>query len=195
MGSSGRRARFGAVLAGVSYACLMAVVIPGAALAADAGDVPEPSDYRMQDYRKPVPKTLAGARGVVSADQAKSLQEAGAIFLDVYPRAPKPPNLPASTVWREPPHNSVLGAIWLPNVGYGVLSPQTKSYFDGNLSRLTGGDLTKPLVFFCLRDCWMSWNAAKRAIAGGYSAVYWFSEGTDSWEEHGYPLAVVEPTP
>ena len=46
-----------------------------------------------------------------------------AIFIDVYPQAPKPPNLPAGTFWRDPAHRSIEGAHWLPNVGYGALSP------------------------------------------------------------------------
>ncbi len=56
------------------------------------GDVPEPDGYRTNDYRMPVPRTLKGAR-VVTADEAeKLLAEKGSVFLDVYPRAPKPPN-------------------------------------------------------------------------------------------------------
>ncbi len=159
-----------------------------------AESVPEPDGYRLEDYRKPVPATLNGARGVLTADAAKQLRDMGAIFLDVYPQAPKPPNLPASTVWREPKHPSIEGAIWLPNVGYGVLSEQARSYFETHLVQFTQSDKSKPLVFFCLRDCWMSWNAAKRAIANGYTEVYWFPEGTDAWEERGYPVAIVSPT-
>ena len=178
-------------------AAVLTLVMSGArpAHAQAADPVPEPDGFRMGDYRKPVPRTLTGAAGVLSADAAKALHDKGAVFLDVYPRAPKPPNLPASTVWREPSHRSVQGAIWLPNVGYGVVSPDTQTYFETHLARLSGGDKSKPLVFFCLRDCWMSWNAAKRAMAGGYKAVYWFSEGTDAWEESGFPITVIEPVP
>lgn len=164
-------------------------------LAATVPTVAEPAGYRLDDYRKPVPATLKGARGVLTADAAKQLRDAGAIFLDVYPQAPKPPNLPASTIWREPKHPSIEGAIWLPNVGYGVLSEQARSYFETHLAQFTQNDKAKPLVFFCLRDCWMSWNAAKRAIEMGYSEVYWFPEGTDAWEERGYPVATVSPAP
>jgi PQQ-dependent catabolism-associated CXXCW motif protein len=168
---------------------------PERAAAQDSDAVAEPDGYRMEDYRKPVPKTLKGSRGVLSAEAAKLLQEQGAVFIDVYPRAPKPANLPASTVWREPPHRSIQGAVWLPNVGYGVLAPPTQTYFETHLAALAAGDRGKPLVFFCLRDCWMSWNASKRAIAGGFSAVYWFPEGTDAWDETGYPVAIVEAAP
>jgi PQQ-dependent catabolism-associated CXXCW motif protein len=158
--------------------------------------VPEPSSYRTDDYNKPVPKTLAGVAAVVDADAAKALMTVGdAIFIDVYPRPPKPPNLPSTTIWREPPHRSIKGAKWVPNVGFGALSPVTQAFFENQLVRLTDGRRDKPLVIFCLRDCWMSWNAAKRAISLGYTKVFWFSEGTDAWEESGYDLTVVEPVP
>lgn len=169
--------------------------IAGTAAAQSHGDVPEPSGFRLDDYRKPVPATLAGSSGVLTADAARKLRDDGAIFIDVYPRAPKPLNLPATTVWREPPHRSIEGAVWLPNVGYGLLASQVTAYFESNLSRLTSGDPAKSVVFFCLRDCWMSWNAAKRAIAMGYASVYWFPEGTDAWEEQGYPVVTVTPVP
>jgi PQQ-dependent catabolism-associated CXXCW motif protein len=184
----------------ISSARLAAAALAVAWLLAPSGasaqeTVAEPDSYRMDNYRTPVPRTLHGARGVLSAEAAGKLKDEGAVFLDVYPRAPKPPNLPASTVWREPPHRSIKGAIWLPNVGYGVLSAPTQAYFDTHLARLSGGDRARPLVFFCLRDCWMSWNAAKRAISMGYTAVYWFPEGSDAWEETGYPITVIEPVP
>lgn len=165
-----------------------------AAEPAAEADVPEPAGYRMDDYRKPVPKTMSGAKGVLSAEAGKKLmEEAKAVFIDVYPRAPKPPNLPASTVWREPPHRSIKGAVWLPNVGYGRIADQTQGYFASELERLTNADPSRSLVFFCLRDCWMSWNAAKRALAMGYTSVYWLPDGSDGWEEAGYELTNIEP--
>ena len=170
--------------------------LPERATAETSEPPPEPGAYRTDNYNAPVPKTLRGAKGVLAADAAKALMDSGGtVLIDVYPRPPKPTNLPASTVWREPPHRSIKGAVWLANTGFGGLSAQVQAYFEGELVRLTGGDKTKALVFFCLRDCWMSWNAAKRAIEMGYSTVYWFSEGTDAWEENGYLIEIIEPAP
>ena len=45
---------------------------------------PEPSGYRMQDYRGPTPATLAGAR-VVTTAEAEELWKTGAVFVDVLP--------------------------------------------------------------------------------------------------------------
>jgi PQQ-dependent catabolism-associated CXXCW motif protein len=51
------------------------------------------------------------------------------------------------------------------------------------------------VVIYCLANCWMSWNAAKRASALGYSNVVWFPEGTDGWLAAGLPLQDAEPEP
>lgn len=154
--------------------------------------VAEPADYRVNDYRAPVPATLKGATVIEGEEAHKLHDENTAIFIDVYPRAPKPPNLPKNTVWRDPPHMSIMGTHWLPNVGYGVLAPHVEAYFKRHLERLTGGDKSKPVVFFCLKDCWMSWNAGKRAVEWGYSSVIWFSDGTDGWQEAGGNLTPIK---
>jgi PQQ-dependent catabolism-associated CXXCW motif protein len=155
----------------------------------------EPSGYRTDNYRSPVPLTLKGAT-VLSSDEAMKIWSAkSAIFIDVYPHPPKPPDLPAGTLWRETTHQSIEGAVWLPNVGYGVLSPGNDAYFRRNLKALTHGERTKQLVFFCLRNCWMSWNAAKRALSYGYTNVDWYRDGSDGWQESGGLLEDVRPLP
>jgi PQQ-dependent catabolism-associated CXXCW motif protein len=168
-----------------------------AAHAPAAGPVAEPQGYKMEDLRSPVPLTLKGAKAL-TGDQAADLWNAnGAIFIDVYPQAPKPKNLPAGTFWRDPVHRTMEGAHWLPNVGYGALPDAIEAYFHAGLERLTKGNRAAPIVLFCLKDCWMSWNAAKRAVAAGYTNVMWFRDGTDAWQELGYPLVDVakEPDP
>lgn len=163
-------------------------------VAAEEAPPPEPPDYRMDDFRKPTPATLAGAT-VVDADKAYDLWKAGgAVFVDVLPRAPKPPNLPAGTVWRDKPRKNIPGSVWLPNVGYGALSPEMDRYFREGLAAAAGGDKTRLVVFYCLRDCWMSWNAARRALRDyGYTRVIWFPDGTDGWEEFANPVETSEP--
>ena len=158
-------------------------------------EVPEPSDYRTEEYLSPVPATLRGARVLTNDEAADLWNDDGAVFIDVYPRAPKPENLPAGTFWRDPVHRSIEGAYWLPNVGYGGLSGNVERYFQTTLERLTGGNRGKAVVFFCIKNCWMSWNAAKRALEVGYHNVLWFKDGTDGWQELGYPLVQVYPQP
>jgi len=64
---------------------------------------PEPDTYRLENYRAPTPATLAGAR-VIATPEAEAIWRGGeAIFIDVMPRAPRPANLPAGTLWRDKP--------------------------------------------------------------------------------------------
>lgn len=166
---------------------------------ARAETVPEPDGYRMDKYRAPAPATLAGAT-VLDVAAARALWEArgeahGAVFIDVLPRPPKPADLPPETVWLPPPHSDIPGSIWLPDVGYGAIAPVTEAYLRDNIAAATGGDASRMLVFYCLPDCWHSWNAAKRALSLGYTHVAWFPGGTAAWEHAGLPLEVREPQP
>lgn len=162
-------------------------------VSAGAQPVPEPDDYRMDHFRAPVPGTLAGAK-VIGPEEAHDIWSAGgAAFIDVLPQAPKPANLPEGTIWRDKPRYSIPGSIWLPNVGYGALAEVTETYFREGLAKVTNGVPAHPIVIFCLEDCWMSWNAGKRAVAWGYSAVHWLPEGTDGWALWEYPLEKILP--
>ncbi|HWK33074.1 MAG TPA: PQQ-dependent catabolism-associated CXXCW motif protein [Hyphomicrobium sp.] len=171
--------------------------IPPAPPPGSASSAPgeEPAGYRMEDFRTPVPATLRGARVLTNDDAADLWNRNGAVFIDVYPQAPRPPNLPAGTFWRDPVHRSIEGAAWMPNVGYGALSQEMDDYFRARLDTLSHGKRDAPLVFFCLKDCWMSWNAAKRALEYGYTNILWFPNGTDGWQELGYPLVAVQKLP
>ncbi len=156
---------------------------------------PEPDGYRMEDYRAPTPATLSGAH-VIDTEQAHGLWRArSAAFIDVLPRAPKPANLPPGTVWRDKPRSDIPGSLWLPDTGYGVLAEPTLAYFKRGLENATAGDRSRALLFYCLTNCWMSWNAAKRALALGYSNVFWYPDGTDGWEAAAYELEPREPAP
>ena len=171
----------------VWQATLVLACLCGAASASD-----EPSNYRMDHYRTPVPETLTGAT-VVSDQQAHQLWQAGkTAFVDVLPRPPKPQNLPKGTIWREQPRHSIPGAIWLPNVGYGAIHETVDAYFKAGLIHTTAGNMQHPVLFFCLAECWMSWNAAKRALEYGYSNVFWYPEGTDGWRFEEWPTQKVD---
>ncbi len=176
-------------------ACAALALWAGAARAQEAAAPapPEPEGYRFEPYRARTPETLSGAR-VVTAQEAEALwREKAAVFVDVLPRPPRPANLPAGTVWRDPPHETIPGAVWLPNVGFGALDAPAERYFAEGLVAASGGDRNRPLVIFCLKDCWMSWNAARRALAAGYGRVAWFPTGVDGWKAAGLPLAEAGP--
>lgn len=171
-------------------ACALGLVAAAGAAAFAAGPVPEPETYRTESYRAPVPATLEGAR-VIDTEGARALWEAGeAAFIDVLPRPPKP-DLPEGTVWRPPVRRNIPGSMWLPNTGFGELSPEVAAYFEAGVRR-AAGEAGRPVVLYCKADCWMSWNAAKRAAEAGH-AVIWYPDGTDGWAAAGLPLEVGEP--
>lgn len=162
---------------------------------AQAQSVPEPEGYRGPPYRAAVPATLSGAT-VVDDDEAYNLWQEGEVaFIDVLPRAPKPENLPKGTIWREKPRQSIPGAIWLPNTGYEMIAEETADYLRHGLDQATAGDPAHPVLIFCLMDCWMSWNVAKRALEMGYETVYWYPDGTDGWDMADHPLERLDPLP
>ncbi|MBB4258561.1 MULTISPECIES: PQQ-dependent catabolism-associated CXXCW motif protein [unclassified Bradyrhizobium] len=155
----------------------------------------EPEGYRADNYRAPVPATLAGAR-VLNTVEAEAIWRArSGAFVDVLPRPPKPKNLPAGTVWRDAPRKNIPGSIWLPDTGYGSLPPAMDDYLQRGLAQASRGDKAALLVIYCLADCWMSWNAAKRAQAYGYTNIAWYPDGTDGWERAKLPTEEVQPEP
>ena len=88
------------------------------------------------------------------------------------PRPPRPPGLPASTIWRPKPRLDIPGSIWLPDTGYGALAPVMETY----LRAWSGPGVRRRSVAACWcstawKNCWMSWNAAKRAMTLGYTHV------------------------
>ena len=156
---------------------------------------PELEGYRTDDYRAPVPATLAGAR-VLATEEAEAIWRTGtAVFIDVLPHPPKPPNLPEGTIWRDKPRHNIPGSVWLPDTGYGTLAAATEDYLRTGLARATGGNTAKLLVVYCQADCWMSWNAAKRALSYGYSNVAWYPDGTDGWQRANLPVEDSQPLP
>ncbi|WP_330083551.1 PQQ-dependent catabolism-associated CXXCW motif protein [Methylocystis iwaonis] len=167
----------------------------GAARAETPAPPPEPEGYRLDAYRAPVPATLKGAVVVDTSKAFDVWRAKSAVFVDALPHAPKPEGLPKKAVWREQPRLDIPGSIWLPDTGFGALSDATQAYFEKGLAKATGQDKKKALVFYCLTNCWMSWNAAKRAMSLGYSNVVWYPQGTDGWAAEKHPLEERKPEP
>ena len=149
--------------------------------------------FRMERYRAPVPTNIPG--GITLDTKSVSLHHANGtlIFIDVYP--PKglgPDPLDGHWVISES-HETIPGSTWLPEVGRGFLEEGHERYFRRNLARLSDNSLDAPLVFFCTADCWQSWNASKRAMDWGYTAVHWYPLGNDGWQEEGGILEAAFP--
>lgn len=158
-----------------------------------AANIPQPDGYRLELYDDLVPDGLDGAT-TVSGLQIKDLQQSvDIVIVDVIPEHRKPDFLPENQMWFPVPHRGLVGALWLPDVGFGVLSEVTENYFKKHLLAATNADLETPLVFYCRANCWMSWNAAKRALSFGYRRVYWYTDGIEDWDFEGFDFAVLQP--
>ncbi len=160
-----------------------------------AAEVDQPDGYRMELYDDVVPAGLTGATRVTAIDVKELQISDNAVVVDVIPDHRKPDFLPENQIWIPVPHNGLPNALWLPDTGFGVLSEVTERYFTTHLAAATRGDLTHAVVFYCRADCWMSWNAAKRALSYGYTRVYWFAEGIDDWSFEGFDFELLQPAP
>jgi PQQ-dependent catabolism-associated CXXCW motif protein len=145
--------------------------------------------YRLSHYRSPTPASAEHARTLDTAALQTLLHEQPqTLLIDVYPRQ-----------WlhgqfiQDPPHANLPGSVWLANTGDGELAPRWQNYFSDNLRRLSHGNQQQPLVFYCRADCWLSWNASKRAAALGYQNLYWYRDGIDAWEQAGQRLQPAQP--
>jgi PQQ-dependent catabolism-associated CXXCW motif protein len=169
-----------------------------AAMSAARAEAPaEPPGYRPEDYRAPVPATVAGGRAIGTVEAEALWRDHRALFVDVLPAPRRPEGMRPDAVWLPKPRLDIPGSLWLPDIGRGVLSAELDRWFRDRLTQATGGDLGKPVVFYCLAQCWMSWNATKRAASYGYRQAIWYPDGTDGWGAADLPLmaAQAEPSP
>lgn len=157
-----------------------------------AGNAFNAEGYRLPPYRSAVTAPLEGATRLSTEGVYELLLQHGSAvsLIDVTPLG-----------WQDGvflqayPHLSLPGATWLPNVGSAALTPSWQAYFVDALDQLADGHPETPLVFFCRRDCWLSWNAARRARDLGYRRVYWYPDGIDGWQEAGHDREAICPAP
>jgi len=172
---------------GFGWAILFGWVVSMSAGAAMAQPVPLPEDYRHSDYDAPVPDHVPGAL-TVGDDASYALWRSGRVaFVDVMPNLARPASLPADAVWHGRSRQSVPGAIWLPDIGFGTLDAAAETQLQAGLIAATKGDRDAPVLFMCRADCWMSWNAAKRAVEQGYTRVFWYPDGSTGWTFWDWP--------
>jgi PQQ-dependent catabolism-associated CXXCW motif protein len=82
----------------------------------------------------------------------------------------------------------------VPAAAPGNFKDQTQQQFAQVLQQLTRGDTNAPIVTYCANpECWMSYNAALRAINAGYRNVMWYRGGLEAWQRAGQPLSGGQP--
>lgn len=149
--------------------------------------------YRISRYRAPVPETVPGGTRIYYEDVARLVAEKQAVLIDAAPAEGGGPD-PVTGEWRlTKSRENIPGSIWLPDVGRGTLNAEQDAYFRANLEAATAKQHDRAIIIYCLADCWMGWNAVKRAASYGYTTLYWYPEGTDGWRDWDGPLAKALP--
>jgi len=139
-----------------------------------------PQTALKDDVGTKTPTTAPGARLISTSDLSAAMQRGsldGAQFLLVDVLADAHPK-------------TIRGARRLPDGG-------SSGHFDDDVQRrlrtqlmsLTKNNLAMPLVFFCEgAECWESYNAVLRAVKMGFSRVFWYRGGLNSWKQANLPL-------
>ncbi|MBU0902871.1 PQQ-dependent catabolism-associated CXXCW motif protein [Pseudomonas spirodelae] len=147
--------------------------------------------YRLSHYRSPTPISHDNARTLDTAALQQLLREQPQTrLIDVYRRQ-----------WlhgqfiEDELHANLPNSLWLANTGDGQLTPQWQRYLREHLRQASQGNTAWPLVFYCRSDCWLGWNAIKRAHHLGYRNLYWYRDGIDAWQQAGLPLIPAQPLP
>ena len=144
----------------------------------DLGVLPTKT-IRTSSYEAPTPTHIDGATTVITTQLRDMML------------SPRPPVL--IDVLGGNQTVSLPGAVWLRGAGLGTsLDDSVQQHLAARLTDLTGGDKTKPVMFFCLsQTCWLSHNAALRALALGYSNVLWYRGGRNAWQAAGLAMEPV----
>lgn len=182
----------------ITLALLLAASIPSLAAPPPGAHnnvvAAEPSGYWTGPVNAPVPLSLSGGTVVQSARQLRTLLgRSGTVVVDVSNAPRRPESLAPGAPWLPLPHRAIPGSLWIPDVGLGAIPVSVDDFFRQRLAAATNEHLARPLIVYCHKSCWLSWNAAKRAISYGYRNVYWYRDGIEGWKAAGYPTSVIEP--
>ncbi len=143
--------------------------------------VPATLAYKNPRYHSPTPLSHLTAKTITTYDLSKMLtSENRPAVINVLNK-------------KDSSTNSIPTSVWLTGFGRGS---KDKDYdnidherFIDQLADLTGNNKTAPLVFYCLDSkCWLSYNACLRAAKLGYSNIYWYRGGINSWKSAGLPV-------
>ncbi len=130
--------------------------------------VPPATPLRTVGYHGPTPPRIPGGK-VVTTVELKALLE--------QPQRPYVIDVLGGGV-----HRTLAGAFWMIGAGAGDMDRDEEKRFASAIAGFAGGDKNRAMVFYCVdSECWLSYNAALRAIALGYTNVMWYRGGIASW--------------
>lgn len=178
----------------VAVSLLLTLVRAPADEPSPAAHVPEPEGFWSGPINGPVPVTIKGGTVIQVRELATLLEKQRVVAVDTSNAPRRPADLGTGALWLPLPHRVIPGSLWIPGTGFAEIPASLDGFFREQLAAATGNDLSHPVVIYCHERCWLSWNAAKRAIAYGYRNVLWFADGIEGWRAAGFPTAVAEPT-
>lgn len=155
--------------------------------------VPEPPDYWTGEINSPVPDKITGGKVIHARKLAALLKDSHPVVVDVSNAPRRPENMAPAAPWLPLPHQGIPGAIWIPGAGLGEAPAPIEEFYRERLAAATGHNLTRALVIYCHKRCWLSWNGARRAISYGYRNVYWFPDGIEGWRGAQLPTETLAP--
>lgn len=159
----------------------------GQGMPAAQGQMAAPAQQELQDFgvpatnqlhsgpmHGPTPTSIPGGRVITTPELVQMLQQGQPIMLiDVLGGPQLLPNSVSMPMLAQP----------------GQPNDQITQQFQYSVAQATGGRNDVPMVFYCQGiQCWMSYNAALRAIAAGQRNVLWYRGGLEAWQAAGLPL-------
>src|SRR5262245_8317684 len=137
------------------------------------------TQLRAENVRAPTPRQISGGRVVRTVELQKMLSAKERPYLiDVEAGA----------------HRTLGGAFWPDGAGAGTLSAEQQKRCLKAIASFAAGRKTRALVFLCEdAQCWLAHNAARRAIAAGYTNVMWYRGGFAAWRAAGLPMTQADP--
>ena len=136
--------------------------------------VPPSKQLHAGPLHGPTPASLPGGQVITTKGLAALVQgrQAPYVLFDVLGQAETLPG--------------ALAAAWLAQAGR--FDDATQAQASQLFAQSTQGRKDVAMVFYCLsRECWMSYNAALRAVNAGYKNVLWYRGGIEAWKMAGLP--------
>lgn len=126
-------------------------------------------------FHGPTPNQIPGGQVITTKGLLPLLQQQG-MQVHVFDVLGGPEALP-----------NAIPAVWAAQAG--SFDDATQQQMGQMLRQVTRGKNDAPLIFYCLSpECWMSYNAALRAIRLGYRNVLWYRGGIEAWKSAGLPM-------
>jgi PQQ-dependent catabolism-associated CXXCW motif protein len=134
--------------------------------------VPPTQQLHAGPLHGPTPSAIPGGQVITTRELVELVRGQQVLVLDVLGGA-----------------ESIQGAQYaVPAAQAGTFNDQTQQQFGQFLQQATNGNKQHPIVTYCLStQCWMSYNAALRAINLGYTKVLWYRGGIEAWQQAGMP--------